>query len=114
MYFVSERSVAQEERRDSSIGGLTDWDTTRVFLGAVRGDSIRLAVDRLEPSTDAVHGRIDDFQRQTGDLKRVGDSAGLHCAMSATDVSRHQPTSRFISRDRPRSTLNWSGSDECV
>jgi DNA-binding transcriptional LysR family regulator len=76
MYLVPERGVPQDERRDISFGGLTDWDAARVFLEVVRSGSFRSAADRLELSIDVVRRRVDDFERQIGAILFTRDAHG--------------------------------------
>src|ERR1700733_10107333 len=76
MYLVPERGVPQDERRDISLGGLTDWDAARVFLEVVRSGSFRSAADRLELSINVVRRRVDDFERQIGAILFTRDAHG--------------------------------------
>jgi DNA-binding transcriptional LysR family regulator len=66
MHLELERGVPQEERNTIALGGLTEWDTARIFLEVVRSGSFRSAAERLELSINAVRRRIDDFERQIG------------------------------------------------
>ena len=66
MSLTLERGVPQEERRNISLGGLTDWDAARIFLELVRCGSFRSAAERLDLSINVVRRRIDDFERQVG------------------------------------------------
>jgi DNA-binding transcriptional LysR family regulator len=63
MYLVPGRGVPQDERLDSSIGGLTDWDSARVFLETARSNFDSIA-DRLQRSIDVARRRINDSARQ--------------------------------------------------
>ncbi len=66
MQLAAERGVPLEERHRVVLGGLTDWDSARIFLQVVRCGSFRSAAERLGFSINAVRRRIDEFERQVG------------------------------------------------
>src|SRR5436305_6213792 len=76
MSLMLERGVPQEERRNISLGGLTDWDAARIFLEVVRCGSFRSAAERLDLSINGVRRRIDDFERQIGATLFTRDAHG--------------------------------------
>src|SRR5436305_6077548 len=76
MSLMLERGVPQEERRNISLGGLTDWDAARIFLEVVRCGSFRSAAERLDLSINLVRRRIDDFERQIGATLFTRDAHG--------------------------------------
>src|SRR5207244_6236724 len=78
MSLTLERGAPQEERRNVSLGGLTDWDAARIFLEVVRSGSFRSAAERLDLSINAVRRRIDDFERQAGATPVTRDAHGTH------------------------------------
>src|SRR5215470_11965301 len=78
MSLMLERGVPQEDRRNISLGGLTDWDAARIFLELVRCGSFRSAAERLDLSINVVRRRIDDFERQVGATLFTRDVHGTH------------------------------------
>ena len=76
MRLASERGVPQEEHQKVGLGGLTDWDTARVFLEVVRCGSSRSAAERLGLSINVVRRRIDEFERQIGTTLFTRDVLG--------------------------------------
>lgn len=66
MSLALERGVPQEEHRNVSSVGLSDWDAARIFLEVVRCGSFRSAAERLNLSINVVRRRIDEFERQVG------------------------------------------------
>src|SRR5205814_10304126 len=86
MSLTLERGVPQEERRNVSLSGLTDWDAARIFLEVVRCGSFRSAAERLNLSINAVRRRIDDFERQIGATLFTRDVLGTHLTDEAAMV----------------------------
>jgi len=113
MSLALERGVPQEERRNVSLGGLTDWDAARIFLEVVRSGSFRSAAERLDLSINAVRRRIDDFERQTGATLFTRDVHGARLtdegAMVVSAVERMEAAAFDLMRASGSVTSTLSG-----
>jgi DNA-binding transcriptional LysR family regulator len=113
MSLTLERGVPQEERRNVSLGGLTDWDAARIFLEVVRSGSFRSAAERLDLSINAVRRRIDDFERQTGATLFTRDVHGARLtdegAMVVSAVERMEAAAFDLMRASGSVTSTLSG-----
>src|SRR5438270_12165127 len=78
MHSLAERGVPLEERPNTNLSGLSDWDAARIFLEVVRCGSFRSAAARLCLSINAVRRRIDDFERQTDTTLFTRDAQRTH------------------------------------
>jgi DNA-binding transcriptional LysR family regulator len=113
MSLMLERGVPQEERRNISLGGLTDWDAARIFLELVRCGSFRSAAERLDLSINVVRRRIDDFERQVGATLFTRDVHGTHLtdegAMVVSAVERMEAAAFDLMRASGSVTSTLSG-----
>jgi DNA-binding transcriptional LysR family regulator len=113
MSLTLERGVPQEERRNVTLGGLTDWDAARIFLEVVRSGSFRSAAERLDLSINAVRRRIDDFERQTGATLFTRDVHGARLtdegAMVVSAVERMEAAAFDLMRASGSVTSTLSG-----
>jgi DNA-binding transcriptional LysR family regulator len=113
MSLTLERGVPQEERRNLSLGGLTDWDAARIFLEVVRCGSSRSAAERLDLSINVVRRRIDDFERQVGATLFTRDVHGARLtdegAMVVSAVERMEAAAFDLMRASGSVTSTLSG-----
>src|SRR4051812_42206725 len=113
MRLVAERGVPQEEHHKVGLGGLTDWDTARVFLEVVRCGSSRSAAERLGLSINVVRRRIDEFERQIGTTLFTRDVLGTRLTDEGTlvvsAVERMEAASFDLLRARNSVTQTLSG-----
>jgi DNA-binding transcriptional LysR family regulator len=113
MRLAAERGVPQEEHQKVGLGGLTDWDTARVFLEVVRCGSSRSAAERLGLSINVVRRRIDEFERQIGTTLFTRDVLGTRLTDEGTlvvsAVERMEAASFDLLRARKSVTQTLSG-----